>query len=89
MTLPLIHALEQAPTAQRKHIINLVKNHNEDPQKVAEVIDFVRNSGGLAYAQKAMYEYRDAAFEILHTFPESEVRSCLEELIIYVTERKK
>jgi octaprenyl-diphosphate synthase len=89
MTLPLIYALDKATTLDRRRIINNVKNHNEDPQKVAEVIDFVRQSGGLAYAQKAMYEYRDAAFQILHTFPESEVRSCLEELIIYVTERKK
>ncbi len=89
MTLPLIYALENASTADRRRIINNVKNHNEDPQKVAEVIDFVRNSGGLAYAQKAMYEYRDAAFAILHSFPESEVRTCLEELVNYVTERKK
>jgi octaprenyl-diphosphate synthase len=89
MTLPLIYALDQLPKSERRRIINLVKNHNEDPQKVAEVIDFVRHSGGLAYAQKAMYEYRDAAFQILHSFPESEVRNCLEELVIYVTERKK
>jgi octaprenyl-diphosphate synthase len=89
MTLPLIYALENTNRAQRKHIINLVKNHSEDPQKFAEVIDFVRHSGGLNYAKQAMYDYRNAAFDILHTFPASETRDCLEALINYVTERKK
>lgn len=89
MTLPLIYALEKAESSKRRYIINLVKNHNEEPDKVAEVIDFVRSSGGLDYAKEAMYAYRNAAFEILHSFPPSEIRDALEQLVIYVTERKK
>ena len=27
--------------------------------------------GGIGYAQKKMYEYRDQALEILHSFPET------------------
>jgi len=89
MTLPLIYALDNASKKDRKHIINLVKNHNEDKVKVAEVIAFVKASGGMEYAEKAMYEYRTKAFEILHEFPESEVRQSLEDLVVFVTERKK
>jgi octaprenyl-diphosphate synthase len=89
MTLPLIYALDKAEHSKRRYIINLVKNHNEEPDKVSEVIDFVRNSGGLTYAKEAMYHYRNAAFEILHSFPPSEIRDALEQLVIYVTERKK
>lgn len=89
MTLPLIYALKNASLSDRRRIINNVKVHNENPEKVAEVIDFVKKSGGLDYAQKAMYQYRDEAFELLRTFPPSEIRDCLEQLINYVTERKK
>jgi octaprenyl-diphosphate synthase len=89
MTLPLIFALENTTKDKKKYIINLIKNHNEESDKVAEVIDFVRNSGGLAYAQKIMYEYQNTAFEILHTFPEAEARTSLEALVKYVTERQK
>ncbi len=89
MTLPLIHALNTTTSSQKRHIINLIKNHNEDSSKVAEVIDFVRQSGGLAYATEAMYAYRRDAFEILHTFPENEARIALEALVNYVVERAK
>jgi octaprenyl-diphosphate synthase len=89
MTLPLIYALDKAKKSKRKHIIKLIKKHNEEQDKVAEVIDFVRNSGGLEYAQDAMYQYRAEAFEILDTFEKNEAREALRELVIYVTERKK
>jgi octaprenyl-diphosphate synthase len=89
MTLPLIYALENTTGSKRKHIINLIKNHSEDKEKVAEVIEFVRNSGGLKYAKKAMCDYRDSAFEILDTFEDNEARESLRALVNYVTERKK
>lgn len=89
MTLPLIYALENTTKSNKRHYIKLIKNHNEEKDKVAEVIEFVRKSGGLAYAQKAMYDYRDSAFEILDTFEESETREALRDLVNYVTERKK
>lgn len=89
MTLPLIYALDNATSADRRRIINNVKVHNENPEKVAEVIDFVRKSGGLTYAEDAMRQYLKEAFAILHTFPDSEVRKSLEDLVNYVAERKK
>ena len=89
MTLPLIFALQEAPRSERRRIINIIKRHNTKSEKVKEVIDFVHQSGGLEYAKKAMYQYREEAFEILHTFPKSTVRDSLENLVKYVTERKK
>ena len=74
---------------KKKHIINIVKKHNENPEKVNEVIEFVRGSGGLEYAEKVMLKYRADAFEILHTFPPSLARESLEALVNYSTERKK
>lgn len=89
MTLPLIYALQKTASSQRKYIINLIKRYSEKPEKVAEVIEFVRKSGGLNYAQDAMLRYRQEAFDILHTFPKTAVRDALENLVMYVTERKK
>lgn len=89
MTLPLIYALENSSWTQKRKIINIIKNHNTDKKKVQEVISFVRASGGIEYATEAMYEYRNRAFEILNTFPDSPSKTSLEELVMYVTERKK
>ena len=89
MTLPLIYALNQASWMERRRIIRLVKGGGTDRAKVEEVMAFVRDSGGLEYARKAMYEYQERAFVLLREFPESETRESLERLVRYVTERKK
>lgn len=89
MTLPLIFALKKAQPKDKSRIINNIKQHSDRPEKVKEVIDFVRASGGLEYARQAMYQYRDEAFEILHRFDASPSRQSLEDLVIFVTERKK
>jgi octaprenyl-diphosphate synthase len=88
MTLPLIYALNNAGYMEKRKIINIVKNHNTDPQKVGEVISFVLNSGGIQYAEKKMYEYRDKALSILEPFPQSPSKSSLINLVKYTTERK-
>ena len=89
LTLPLIHALHKANTSDRNKIINIIKNHNENPVKVAEVIDYVVKSGGIEYATKRMHEYKEKALALLKTLPENESRDSLEELITYTIERKK
>jgi len=89
MTLPLIYALDKAPKKDRKHIINIIKRYSDQPEKVKEVVDFVRQSGGLDYAKEAMLRYRSEAFELLRTFPETPARQSLEDLVTFVTERKR
>ena len=89
MTLPLIYALRKADPTTRKNIINSIRKDSENPAKVQEIINFVRESGGLDYAREVMYTYRREAFELLHTFPESPARQSLEELVNYVVEREK
>ena len=89
MTLPLIYALNNTDKKTRRKIINIVKRHNENKKKVAEVIEFVRQSGGLEYTTQAMYRYRQQAFDLLDTLPESEAKTSLIAMVNYVTERKK
>lgn len=89
ITLPLIYSLNQADKSTRKRIIHLVKNHAEDSAKVQEVIDFVRQTGGLQHADEVMNRFQNEAFELLHAFPPSEHRDSLEQLVRYTTERAK
>ncbi|MFM7023206.1 MAG: polyprenyl synthetase family protein [Flavobacteriales bacterium] len=89
MTLPLIHVLSKAPRSEKKWIINLMKNHNEDAQKVKELIQYVKDNGGIEYAKQKMMLYRKAAIDLLQTFPDSESRASFIDLIIFTTERTK
>ncbi|MDF2383771.1 polyprenyl synthetase family protein [Nostoc ellipsosporum NOK] len=88
LTLPLIYTLNRADKETRRKIIYIVKNNNRDRQKVNWVIKEVENAGGIDYAIAKMNEYKQAAIDILHTFPESPYRQGLEDLVRYVTERK-
>ncbi|MFZ9003121.1 MAG: polyprenyl synthetase family protein [Robiginitalea sp.] len=88
MTLPLIYALNHAPDKQRKWLINSVKNHNKDRQRVREVIAYVKESGGLQYAEEKMMEFRDLAMDVLKDYPRSQYRQALELMVTYVVDRK-
>jgi octaprenyl-diphosphate synthase len=89
LTLPLIYALHSLEKGKRRYYTNIIRNHSKDDKKVAEVIDFVRRSGGLEYAGGKMLEYRKNALDILMDFPDNSCRKSLHDLVIYVTERKK
>ncbi|MGO1595986.1 MAG: polyprenyl synthetase family protein [Sphingobacterium sp.] len=90
LTLPLIYALSVVDKKQKRKIINIVKKHNDDPERVAEVIEFVRHNGGLTYATEQMLKYQQEAFEILNGLPNGgQYRAGLEQLVRFTTERKK
>ena len=89
MTLPLIYALRNADWLQKKKIIYLIRNRSEDKKAVNEVIDFVKKSGGLAYAQEKMTTFYEEALGILAEFPDSTYKTALRDLVLYSIERKK
>ena len=89
MTLPLIYALNQADWGTKRRIINIIKNESENSQRVSEVIAFVKQSGGLEYATKAMKNLVEEAQNILNTFPETRFRSSLAGLVQFTIERSK
>ena len=88
LTLPLIYTLNNCDAALRKKIIYIIKNQNTQKDKVDFVLDAVEKFGGITYATGKMFAFRDEALEILHSFPASEVREALEELVRYTTDRK-
>ncbi len=89
MTLPLIYALSQAPWLERRRIISIVKNESEDPRKVKQVIEFVKKSGGIDYANKAMGEYHQKAIEALEGLQESPYKTSLIDLVQFTIDRKE
>ncbi|KAA0993920.1 polyprenyl synthetase family protein [Dyadobacter aurulentus] len=89
MTLPLIYALNQSGWLEKRRIINIIRNESHKPGKVKEVIDFVKNSGGLRYAQEVMQRYVAEAQVILGQFADSPHRRSLEQLVQFTIERSK
>jgi len=89
MTLPLIYVLNNCSTKDKKWLINSVKNHNTDKKRVNQVIQFVKDNGGLDYAVSKMKTFQQEALLLLNSFPKSEYKDSLELMVNYVIERKK
>lgn len=88
MTLPLIHTLNVVSKAEKKALVNIVKNDNKNKAKVKELIAIVKEKGGLDFAIKKMENYRKEALSLLFEFPKNEYRDALELMLNYVIERK-
>jgi octaprenyl-diphosphate synthase len=88
LTLPLIYTLNNIDRETKRKIVYIIKNENTRKSKVNYVIDVVQKTGGIDYAVGRMNEYKKEALEILHRFPESEIRQGFEDLVNFVTDRK-
>ena len=89
MTLPLIYAINNASSKDKSWLINSVKNHNKDKNRVKQVIAFVKTNGGLDYAVQQMKDYQQKALAILDTYPSSPYKDSLTLMVNYVIDRKK
>ena len=89
MTLPLIYTLRNCDRKQKKFIIQTVKNHNTNSDRVSKVLEIVKKSGGINYTVEKMKTYQEEALSLLKTFDDNESRKSLELLVNFVIERKK
>lgn len=88
MTLPLIYILKNASEKDYKYYFDTIKRYNNQPKRVKELIDFVKQSGGLDYAIGVMKDFQQKAKNILNEFPDSEAKTSLHLMLDYVIERK-
>lgn len=89
MTLPLIYALQQASWLERRRIIYIVKNQSDKPRKVNEVIEFVKQSGGIEYAAQVMDRFYKESLEMVECFSDSVYKDALAKLVQFTIEREK
>ena len=89
ITLPLLYVLNNAKASERKRILRLIKRKNKNSAVVKELIQMVKDKGGLEYAETKMAEFKDKAINGLMDFEDCEARTSLIELMEYITTRKK
>lgn len=89
ITLPLIHTLNKSSWGERRKLISIVKDHNQDKKKVRWLVDFVQAAGGITYSQETMHRFATEALAILSTMPDVPARHSLHNLVLYTMERDK
>lgn len=87
LTLPLIYAMNSVKKDKRKYYFNIVKNHSHETGKVNELMEFVKKSGGISYAEKVMLNYQIKALEILDEFSDNEAKKSLQLMLNYIIKR--
>lgn len=89
ITLPLIEAFGLASAKRTLGIRKIFKKSRKSTQEIAEIQAFVKESGGLDEAAKAMHNLAEQALEKLDKFPDSEAKRAFSDLIKFVVTRKK
>lgn len=89
ITLPLIYVLNTTDAISKKWLIDLIQNHNKNQKKIYQIVEFVKNNGGLEYAIKKMIKFKNQALLLLEQFPNSESKQSLKLMLNYIIERKK
>lgn len=87
ITLPLLHALNQAANGDKSRILKIVRKRTKTTSDIREVSEFVEAHGGFKYAEEIMYNYNQKAIDQLSFYPDSDVKSALTEYINYITSR--
>ncbi len=87
LTLPLIHAFQKASSSEVKQIKRLLKSELKSSH-IKEILNFVKKYDGLEYSKAKAGEYASHALQNLESYPESESKQALKELVKFIIDRK-
>jgi octaprenyl-diphosphate synthase len=89
LTLPLIFALENSTSGERKDILRTISKHNKNKEKIQSVIQFATAKGGLEFTAITMHEYKNKALDLLSVYPDSEIKTSIIAFVNYTIDRNK
>ncbi|MCS7082773.1 MAG: polyprenyl synthetase family protein [Bacteroidetes bacterium] len=87
LTLPLIHALRQAPQEERRIILSLLRRGPRRTGELERIIAFAHAYGGVSYAVHRMRFFAQQALELLADLPPNPAQEALLRLVRFITER--
>lgn len=83
LTLPLIAALRQAPEAERRALLKMIRRDPKDDATARAALAMVEGHGGMDYARVKMQELAAAAIADLAILPDSPAKRSLVALVEY------
>ena len=88
LTLPLIYALNNSSKQKKRWLINCIKNHNNNYKVIKEVIEYVKEIGGIEYTVSKLKTFHSDALNDIRKFPDNQYRENLICLANYVIDRE-
>lgn len=88
-TLPLIYALNNASSSDKRRILRIVKRNSKNKKEVDHVLNYVLQSGGIEYSDEKMRNYASNAIDEIKSLPETDARNSLIQLVQFTIDREK
>jgi octaprenyl-diphosphate synthase len=88
MTLPVIHALKHAQSADRDLMIKIIQDPDFSANDFRTLIDLLKNYGGLAYTEKSAAAYIETAKNSLSIFEPSQTKETMIDIANYALSRR-
>lgn len=88
ITLPLIYVLNNSDKKVKSDLLKKIGTRNDERNVVEEIIIYVRNQGGVEYAQQKMLEYKQKAIQLISSFPDNEAKKSILDFVEYTIFRK-
>ena len=89
LTLPALYVLNSTKDSAMLEIAIRVKEGTATPDEIARLIGFIKENGGIEYAVHTMNLYKQKAFGLLASLPDSDVCVALRAYLDYVVDREK
>jgi octaprenyl-diphosphate synthase len=89
LTLPVIYSLQQSSFFERQKFVHVIENKKLNGKRLHEAFCFIRDKGGMHYAEEKMIAFQREAEKTLLTFPENNARASLLALSQFTTSRNK
>jgi octaprenyl-diphosphate synthase len=87
LTLPVIAQCSMVDSSTKKWIMRTIKKEHYNPDKIETLIQFIRDNGGMQYAEQQMHAYAQSALGELESLPPSESVTAFRDLIDYTIHR--
>lgn len=89
LTLPAIYVLNKLDDAELNSLALRIRSMDASKEEISGFVEIVKREGGIEYAEKVMYDYRQKAIDLLPDSIDEEIKAALIAYLDYVIERKK
>ena len=89
LTLPALYVLNNKAGEKYRQLALKIRAFEASRDEIEDFVRFVKQEGGIEYAQNVMYDYRSRALALLPETADESVREALTMYIDYVIERNK
>ena len=89
LTLPVLYALNTTGDTQMAALARKVKARNVSADEIAQLVEFTKNNGGIAYAERKMAECQALAIDFIDRYvADTQLKNALKAYVDFIIDRK-